>query len=1077
MKRNKVLLGLFVGLMTLAGGVLNAQTGDKFYEVGPANIAGQITSIVSDSRDTTGTSAYAGAANGGLFFRSEKRDILRQFYTALGYDEDRVAVLADTAIWHRVPYFDNATNREVILPISCMFGGPDGMIYIGTGDGYVQNESNYSRMSTAGKGIYRFDPQTLTYTRLAETNTPDFAAVNGLDYYRNADTFYLFAATSKGLFRWRVVSNNWTNAYPVRVMEGFIDEVKVSRKLRTAYFSTQFNLYKIGDVTDHNISSRVACITSSNPAFAQARRIRIAIAPNDPDFVYAMTVNSAGMMENLYLTRNEQTWLPIATSTVTPFNGFTNGITAGAITVDPTNPRRVIIAGDNIWVGRGYVDGALYQWTSSSYSEHMLNGGDYMSQVFTMPFYVHSGIHTIVPVRTIGSYTINGVREEFDGLNYYIGTNGGIYISGPEFNYYTNVNHGLNTTAVTSISVAPDGTLVTGARDNSSPVIEPILTHAGGQPTISWYDNGKLGNFNHDANILFQNGTGGATAASAFQQYSTQTRRTIFTSNSGGSFGRAWTDYLDYTNTTAWTAGSAFSGDGANYGIAGGPEIGSLYLWETTNNTVFNNYIRQGIDTLGYIIRGTDTIWINDTARNGNQSGSKFRIQRGDKINFHSRAHNNYPFEYTFTSSTTAKDTLTVLNPIQSRMVAIGDFPNSGASGRQAPITRCVWFSWNPTDFTKVWDSLTYIQSMTNASLAEPLHLWSPIFGIQRIAGTATENLFPRNAVISRDGLNVYVSAYDTAANKSVLFRIKGFETIDFTAANYKIYTDIDFQKGRNSLLSIDTFYVDTIDSSFYFPRPISSLAIDPRPGYDRLIITFDGQSDNYPNVAVINNPRTNWSSIDTIPITGKRNVPVFCALVEDATGTLYAGTANGVYTKSGDNAWEVYENIPDIPVTAITQQTMKLPVRHSVTHTGITKENNAFAKTKWPRAIYFGTYGRGIFMDMTYVTDTVNEIVDSVDYTPVPIPAVNSIGLNSVSLYPNPVSTEATLNVNAAAAGTAQLRVYDLNGRLVIDRQLGFASEGENLYTLQTENLGKGMYLVNVIIGGHTAATKMMVR
>ena len=86
MKRNKVLLGLFVGLMTLAGGVLNAQTGDKFYEVGPANIAGQITSIVTDSRDTTGTSAYAGAANGGLFFRSEKRDILRQFYTALEID-------------------------------------------------------------------------------------------------------------------------------------------------------------------------------------------------------------------------------------------------------------------------------------------------------------------------------------------------------------------------------------------------------------------------------------------------------------------------------------------------------------------------------------------------------------------------------------------------------------------------------------------------------------------------------------------------------------------------------------------------------------------------------------------------------------------------------------------------------------------------------------------------------------------------------------------------------------------------------------------------------------------------------
>ena len=56
-------------------------------------------------------------------------------------------------------------------------------------------------------------------------------------------------------------------------------------------------------------------------------------------------------------------------------------------------------------------------------------------------------------------------------------------------------------------------------------------------------------------------------------------------------------------------------------------------------------------------------------------------------------------------------------------------------------------------------------------------------------------------------------------------------------------------------------------------------------------------------------------------------------------------------------------------------------------------------------------------------------------------------------------------------------VRIYDLDGRMVSERNLGYANEGEQVYTIGTEGMAKGMYLVNVIIGGHTAATKMMVR
>ncbi|MBR6441679.1 MAG: T9SS type A sorting domain-containing protein, partial [Bacteroidales bacterium] len=212
------------------------------------------------------------------------------------------------------------------------------------------------------------------------------------------------------------------------------------------------------------------------------------------------------------------------------------------------------------------------------------------------------------------------------------------------------------------------------------------------------------------------------------------------------------------------------------------------------------------------------------------------------------------------------------------------------------------------------------------------------------------------------------------------------------------------------------------------------------------------------------------------IPITGHTGIPAFTAMIEKTTGDIYVGTSDGVFIYNG-TSWREYEHLKDLPVTSIVQQTFELPIRRALTHTGIDAKNHVFAKTKWPRAIYFGTYGRGIFMDTTYVIDSENEVCDSSDYNHVDIPTVESNGENSVSIYPNPVSGEAHVALSTIEAGNAALRIYDLNGRCVVNRDLGYASEGEQVYTLNTEGMNKGMYLVNVIIGGYTAATKMIVR
>ncbi len=1100
MKRNKVLLGLIVGLMTLAGGGADAQTGKKFYEVGPSNIGGEVSSLVLDINDTTRNTLYAGAATGGLFVRTTDTNLLRRLYTSLGADESRIARLAvDTTIWHHIPYF-NPSGREVSLPISCMVQGSDGALYIGTGNVNRKYSSNYHALSSPGRGIYRFDPVACQFTMLVGSNSENFSSVNDLDYINRDGNFNLYAATPKGLFRWRVSSSgDWASQEPFEIYSDAVDEIKISRSTKVAYFSGHMRLCKIGDAAVGNteISRRISDITNSNTAFANARRIRLAMAPTDPSYVYAMVIQRNGMMENLYLTTNGQTWQTITTSTVVPFS-VNSGVSVGTIAVDPQNPKRVIIAGDNIWIGEGYVDGSLYQWTTASSHEHALMAfsGDYMSSAYGNRGFVHSGIHQIVPAYRIHRYTDSeGEPQSYDYHDYYIATNGGIF-STVYFGRYENISRGLNNVEINSIAVCPDGSIITGAHNNSSPIIEAHMAHVGGTPWLSWFDDGSLGNLNHDANVLFMAGSGGAVAASAFQRYrpSDEARRTIFTSSGNAQLGRTYADYLDYTNATTWTTGQGFM----TSEIVDGPEIGFLSLWETDKNEFFNSTVKLVIDTLSYIFRkreGTDvydTVWLAlpgtttavrlqyneeqmkwDTIPVGEGYGSSFKIKRGDKVILSSRAHADYPFEHTFTANQLAKDTVVAINPIQSRMVTIGT--RAGQYG--SPSDKCaVWYSWQPTDFTKVFDIDEFNSGDFGASANSPhekLHFWSPILEINR-AYPAYKNMFPRNAVISRDGLHVYVSAYDTLTKQSMLFRVSGFENADYTLPNYKVMQNFSVDAGSEQILQIDTFRVN---GSTLFPRPISSLAVDPREGQDRLILTFDEISDNYANVAVIDNPSTNLTAITPMSIASYPSIPAYCALVEDSTGTIYVGTSNGVFTKQGNGTWQVYENIPDIPVPAMCQQTNKLPVRRTLTHTGITPNSNVFAKTKWPRAIYFGTFGRGVFMDMTYVTDTVNEVADSADYTPVGIPTVRNLGLNSVSLYPNPVFNQANIVVNSAVAGVAHLRVYDLNGRLVISRKLGQASEGENLYSFQTQGMSKGMYLVNVIIGGHTAATKMMVR
>ena len=1057
MKSNKVLLGLFVGVLALVGGNVCATEDTNFVEMGPVNVGGHVTSLVVDQSDASHTTVYAGAVSGGLYVRSGNDQILKALYA----NRHMSASLADKQdIWHYVPYVDN-NGVETVLPINCMVQPYGGDIYIGTGDDVYQYGSTYHPMSTKGHGIYRFNPSTFKYEIIAATKptvNPDFEVVRALDYIHRDGKLYLFAVTKGGIYR--LVKNDgqtWNDASITNIFpHDSVDEFVMVRTLKMAYFTVGGRLYKIGDVT----ASVANCVdvTSTNPAFSEAVALRIAVAPSDPSYLYAMAINNSGRMEGLYLTRNMQNWTLLNSSTVDPFSrSRVNGVwhvngdgrRCGAVTVDPDNPQRVFIAGSSIWIGENHVDGSYYQWTKASYCEQELNYGNYMQGVFNSAMFVHSGIHQMAVAYT-------------DSLRvFYIATDGGVYSTSNDFNYFENINRGLNNVQVNSVAVCPDGTLISGAKNNACPMIESRTTHDGGDAEVTWYDNGRHGNLNHDANVIWT-GEGGQVAASMFQQVYPTSRRTVFVSSADAQYGRAYADYFDYTNTQTWTSNKSFSSNE----LFAGSDVSYMHLWETTEDTYFNDSISSVIDTLGYVLRDSDGDGNYDTVK---FSSSRFQILAGDKMPVLNKAFAEYPIEHTFTAPQLANGRIRTKSPLQSRMllIATDSLRSEPSSGNRGPLWR-VWISWRATDFTKVWARQAADEQLSAQQL------WSGIYTVDTASNidSTQRHQRPRAAIMSADGRFAYIAVQDFAENKTMIVRISGFENVNFDTTARSIYGQMKLADKLVRKIQADTFYVS--GTNMWLPRPVSSMTYDTVGGAQRIILTFEGYDGGYANVAAINDAQAPTWALETMSLSD-RTIPVYCSMVERTTGDIYVGTADGVWIK-GATGWEKYEHLNGVAVTSIVQQKAALPVRKHTGHNGINVVDYRYAKTKWPNAIYFGTYGRGIFMDMTYVTDRTNEISNPDDFH-IGVPTVSGSDLNSVSIYPNPVAGDAHIDITAAEAGNAHLRVYDLNGRCVVDRNLGHVNEGSQTYTVSTDGMAKGMYLVNVIIGGHTSATKMMVR
>ena len=373
-----------------------------FESLGPDNIGGRTRAICIDR--TNINRVWAGGVSGGLFVSNNKGNF-----------------------WERVTtYFDAGANPF----ISSMTMTPDNTLYVATGS----NDEGWG-----GNGVWYTTDFGATWNKIPGTTSCTEVASS------NADN-YVWLATASGLKKWQVGDAAMT---AVQGSTGGCFALQVSKNgqvIVAAYGANKTFVSTNGGASFDDKSGSIA----SNLVPTGAARIEYAISP---------TSNSSGNY-SLYATRtnsnllsmhvshdNGATWTQFVGPSAPPneFDIYRNQGTYNSIlSVDPTDPERLLIGGIDVW-----------EW-KQTVNNPPSGGFEKISLWFanpSSPTYVHADNHEM----------------KWDNNNrLYVGNDGGIGITQDKGQNWYPANRGYNVTQFYGIAFDAGGRVMGGAQDNGT---------------------------------------------------------------------------------------------------------------------------------------------------------------------------------------------------------------------------------------------------------------------------------------------------------------------------------------------------------------------------------------------------------------------------------------------------------------------------------------------------------------------------------------------------------------------------------------------------------------------------------
>jgi len=399
-----------------------ANTTLYWQEMGPDNVGGRTRAILIDKDNSN--LIYAGGVSGGLWKSTDA-----------GYHWDII----------------DGTDYLEFSGVVSICQTTNGDIYFGTGEGSTSNMGGNSNGSSAfiGGGIYKSTDGGNTFEQLPSTSPSNFistnfafSAVTELAAH-NSDPNTIYAATRGGLKLSTDGGLTWTTEATGEFfdVEVAADNAVYASKVSTVSYSADGSAGSFS-----NLSSVPTTFGGGSGG-----RIELAVAPSDPNYIYAIYSNQSGLgkYKGIYRSTDKgQSWsmiLPGWNGNTPPvYNIFNQQANyAMSIAVDPQNKNRVIIGGLDLWefeYGLG-IEPISY-WAVSEYSG----------------FYVHADQHEIV----------------FDKNNpnrFFVGNDGGVYRTDNNGEDFLSLNRGYGVTQFYTVDFSKDGKAIGGTQDNGTQYI------------------------------------------------------------------------------------------------------------------------------------------------------------------------------------------------------------------------------------------------------------------------------------------------------------------------------------------------------------------------------------------------------------------------------------------------------------------------------------------------------------------------------------------------------------------------------------------------------------------------------
>lgn len=927
--------------------------------------------------------------------------------------------------------WDKVATLDASLAISAATQAPNGDLYFATGSQFDGGGQGW-RLHPGG-GIYKSTDRGETWSVLDATRPNDmmqdnlsqeWAFVNDILADPN-NSNNIYAATSTGFYYTTDGGQSWSKPSfsPPAVNVGECQSLQFSGDNSRLYigFGSQF-------VWTDNPTSGPYNQSVHSPSY---RRQKIATTPANPDVVYVATVNTNGSYDGIWKSVNKgedfdpiDPVAPLTSPSWDLFGEKRDGTLGGgqgyydlAFNVDPQDENRFFIGGVQQW----RFDGNWTRATVEFRSPQLFN------------FYVHADKHNI----------------EWDPNNpniMYVVSDGGVSKSLDAGVTYFDVNRDYATTQFYGIATSKQGYVLGGTQDNGVLGMDPT---------------GQIAQGNTDFAYTIRNQ--GVTNGDGFDVEVSNIVDLKFTTAQYGSLGRSQIES---------TSGAGICEDSRANWCEQGPFWTVIKLWESANDPFSQDSITFSVDTFRQGI--------------GIGSGAK-RTYTGTLVHPQDEANINFGSVYFQSGLQIVRDT-----------TGSGDFGGDGtASVDPANGTFTVSFNDAPTPNSPVYayfavsydagatiellsntDNIPFDFTLTTAlNPGDEILVRDPVQStlVSALSGSSPGIIFARGVLnVSRDveWINItrnappsFPSGYNQSSTPTCFEFSSDGDHLFVGTNDGRLYRISNLSKlYMKNIMSQGTIEQSLINQLLEITelentnRPITGISV--HPDNDEVIVyTVGGWIGSNPNnswVFRVDNAISATSSGDA-QITSIQGdlppMPVFDAEIDvNEPSIVLLGTAYGVYSTKNVFASSVswadenssFGNAAP-PVYDVRQQ--KLPATQAINH----------------ESYYIGTYGQGIWK--------TDGLVSAEELKPL---NGNSFEA-SLSVFPNPVTDYATFSFNLPQNGVAQLRIFDLNGRLVRDLGRTNVNEGENKMQIPVYAMAKGTYIAMLDVNGTRKITKFV--